>query len=42
MAKFNHTGLPEMYGMFKENGRQYIEIDYIGEKTLEEIINSFP
>ena len=42
MAKFSHPGLPEMYGMFKENDRMYIEMDYIEGKNLEEIINSSP
>ena len=40
MARFNHRGLPKMYGTFSENERDYIVMEYIKGKTLEEIINS--
>ncbi len=40
MVKFNHRGLPKMYGVFSQNGREYLTMDYIEGKTLEEIINS--
>jgi len=40
MAKFNHHGLPKMYGVFSQDGKEYITMDYIEGKTLEEIINS--
>ncbi|MEQ8168298.1 MAG: serine/threonine-protein kinase [Candidatus Eremiobacterota bacterium] len=40
MAKFSHPGLPNMYGVFSHDGREYLTMDYIEGKTLEEIINS--
>jgi len=40
MVKFDHHGLPKMYGIFSQNGREYLTMDYIEGKTLEEIINS--
>ncbi len=40
MAKFDHPGLPEMYGIFSQNDRDYIVMEYIEGKTLEEIINA--
>ncbi|MEQ8186537.1 MAG: serine/threonine-protein kinase [Candidatus Eremiobacterota bacterium] len=40
MAKFDHPGLPKTYGVFSQNGRDYITMDYIEGKTLEEIINA--
>jgi len=40
MVKFDHPGLPKMYGIFSQDGREYIAMDYIEGKTLEEIINS--
>ncbi len=39
MAKFDHPGLPKTYGIFTQKGRDYITMDYIEGKTLEEIIN---
>ncbi len=42
MAKFDHPGLPKTYGVFSQNGRDYISMDYIEGQTLEEIINSSP
>ena len=40
MARFSHPGLPGMYGAFSHEGRDYITMDYIEGKTLEEIMNS--
>jgi tRNA A-37 threonylcarbamoyl transferase component Bud32 len=40
MAKFNHQGLPKMFGTFTQNDRDYIVMEYINGKTLEEIINT--
>ncbi len=40
MAKFDHPGIPKMYGVFSQNGKEYLTMDYIEGKTLEEIINS--
>ncbi|MEQ8221016.1 MAG: serine/threonine-protein kinase [Candidatus Eremiobacterota bacterium] len=40
MAKFDHPGLPKTYGVFSQNGRDYITMDYIEGQTLEEIINA--
>jgi len=40
MAKFDHPGLPKTYGVFSQNERDYITMDYIEGQTLEEIINS--
>jgi len=42
IVKFNHPGLPAMYGIFTENNRDYLTMDYIEGKNLEEIINSSP
>jgi len=42
MAKFNHPGLPKMYGAFSQDEREYIAMDYIEGKTLEEILDSSP
>jgi len=40
MAKFDHQGIPKMYGVFSQNCKEYLTMDYIEGKTLEEIINS--
>jgi len=40
MAKFNHQGLPGMYGVFSQDEKDYLVMDYIEGKTLEEIINT--
>jgi len=40
MAKINHHGVPKMYGVFSQDGKNYLTMDYIEGKTLEEIINS--
>jgi len=40
MAKINHPGVPKMYGVFPQNGKDYLTMDYIEGKTLEEIINT--
>ncbi|MEQ8170310.1 MAG: protein kinase [Candidatus Eremiobacterota bacterium] len=40
MAKFDHEGVPGMYGVFSHDGKDYIAMDYIEGKTLEEIINT--
>ncbi|MEQ8189934.1 MAG: serine/threonine-protein kinase [Candidatus Eremiobacterota bacterium] len=40
MAKFDHEGIPGMYGVFSHDGKDYIAMDYIEGKTLEEIINT--
>ncbi|MEW6216021.1 MAG: serine/threonine-protein kinase, partial [Nitrospirota bacterium] len=40
MVKFDHPGLPKMYGIFSQGGNDYLVMDYIEGKTLEEIINS--
>ncbi len=40
IAKFDHEGLPKMYGVFSHGGKDYLVMDYIEGKTLEEIINT--
>ena len=40
MAKINHPGVPKMYGVFPLDGKDYLTMDYIEGKTLEEIINT--
>ena len=40
MEKFDHFGIPEVYGIFSEEDRNYLVMDYIEGKTLEEIISS--
>ncbi|MEQ8224112.1 MAG: protein kinase, partial [Candidatus Eremiobacterota bacterium] len=40
MAKFDHQGVPKMYGVFSQNEKEYLIMDYIEGKTLEEIINA--
>ena len=40
MAKINHPGVPKMYGVFPQDGKDYLTMDYIEGKTLEEIINT--
>ncbi len=40
MAKFDHPGIPKMYGVFSQNCKEYLTMDYIEGKTLEEIINA--
>ena len=40
MEKFDHFGIPEVYGVFSEKDRHYLVMDYVEGKTLEEIINS--
>ena len=40
MATFNHPGLPKMYGVFIENGNDYLTMDYIKGRTLEQVINT--
>jgi len=42
MEKFAHPGLPAMYGVFSQNEKEYLIMDYIEGKTLEEIISSSP
>jgi len=43
MKKCNHPGLPQTYeGIFNKNGQDYIIMDYVEGKNLEEIINSSP
>ncbi len=39
MARFNHAGLPEMHGIFSQDGHDYIVMDYVKGSTLEDIIN---
>jgi serine/threonine protein kinase len=38
ISKFNHPGLPEMYGTFRHDGHDYIVMEYIKGQTLEEMI----
>ena len=40
MKKFDHKGLPKMYDIFCQDDRDYLVMDYIEGKTLEEIINA--
>jgi len=40
MVKFSHSGLPKMYGIFSQDGNDYLAMDYIEGKTLESILNS--
>ncbi|MEQ8168632.1 MAG: serine/threonine-protein kinase, partial [Candidatus Eremiobacterota bacterium] len=40
MENFDHPGLPKTYGVFSQNGKEYLTMDYIEGKTLEEIINT--
>ncbi|MEQ8167472.1 MAG: protein kinase [Candidatus Eremiobacterota bacterium] len=39
MARFEHPGLPGMYGIFSHDGHDYIAMDYVKGSTLEDIIN---
>mgnify|MGYP000908881981 CR=1 FL=1 len=40
MVNFNHAGLPKTYGIFTEKELNYLTMDYIEGKTLEDILNS--
>jgi len=40
MEKFDHPGLPKMYGTFSQNEREYLVMDYIEGESLEKILNS--
>ncbi len=40
MVKFDHRGLPKMYGIFSQEEKDYLVMDYIEGKTLEEIISN--
>ena len=40
MVKFDHRGLPEMHGIFSQDEKDYLVMDYIEGKTLEEIISN--
>ncbi len=42
ISKFNHPGLPEMYGAFRDDGYDYIVMEYIKGQTLEEVIKTHP
>ena len=39
IAKFDHPGLPKTYGIFIQDGRYYITMEYIKGETLEEVLN---
>ncbi len=39
MVNFNHPGLPKTYGIFTEKELNYLTMDYIEGRTLEEILN---
>ena len=38
LSKFDHPGLPELYGFFEEDGRKCIVMEYIEGRTLEYIL----
>jgi len=40
MCQFDHPGLPKVYGVFRENEKAYLVMEYIEGNTLETIINS--
>ncbi|MEQ8221534.1 MAG: serine/threonine-protein kinase [Candidatus Eremiobacterota bacterium] len=40
MVKFKHPGMPKTYGIFTDKELNYLTMDYIEGKTLEEILNS--
>jgi serine/threonine protein kinase len=40
MVNFNHPGLPKTYGIFTEKEFNYLTMDYIEGKTLEEILTA--
>ena len=40
MVRFEHPGIPKMYGIFSNDDKDYLTMDYVEGQTLEEIINS--
>ena len=40
MGKFSHRGIPAIYGTFSKEGKDYLIMDYIEGKTLEDIIKA--
>ena len=40
MKGFSHPGIPKIYETFSEDGKDYLVMDYIEGKTLEELISS--
>jgi len=40
MGKFEHAGIPKIYGVFSQDGKDYLIMDYIEGKSLEDIISS--
>ena len=42
LCDLEHPSLPRMYQSFEENGRQYIVMDLVEGKTVEELIRSSP
>jgi len=42
MVRFKHCGIPAMYGIFSQDGKEYLVMDYVEGRTLEKIIMSAP
>ena len=40
MCHFDHSGLPKVYEVFRENNNAYLVMEYIKGNTLEEVMNS--
>jgi len=40
MVNFKHHSIPAMYGIFSQDGKDYLVMDYVEGRTLEEIITS--
>jgi len=42
MVRFKHCGIPAMHGIFSQASKEYLVMDYVEGRTLEEIITSSP